>query len=234
MRTARRLVGVLMSVCLCVASPAAAADVVTDWNTIVINTITAAPPASGPSRLVEVAMVHIAIHDAVQAIQQRYETYSEGITPSSGSVIAAASKAARDILVNKFPEQTATIDATYQAYLTAHQLASNDPGVAAGAQAAAALLQKRIGDGTYPVPPPVFMGSTEIGKWRPTVSNAAGVLQPMAGSWMANAITFAVEHSSQFFSGTPPHLTSRQYTEDYDEVKALGRNVGSTRTPEQT
>ena len=234
MSAARRLVGVLMSVCLGVAAPASAADVITDWNTILLTTIAAAPAVAGPARICEIAMVHIAMHDAVQAIQQRYETYSEGVTPASGSIIAAASKAARDVLVNKFPEQTATIDSTYQAYLAAHRLASSDPGVAAGAQAAAALIQKRIGDGTYPVPPPTFFGSNEIGKWRPTAVNAAGQPQPMAVSWMANAITFAVKHPSQFFSGTPPQVTSRQYTAEYDEVKALGRNVGSTRTPEQT
>jgi hypothetical protein len=234
MSAARRLVGGLMAVCLGVAVPAAAADVITDWNTTLLSTIAAAPAVPGPARIVEIAKVHIAMHDAVQAIQQRYETYCEGITPTSGSVIAAASKAARDMLVNLFPPQTAAIDATYQAYLAAHQIAGDDPGIAAGAQAAAALIQKRVGDGTYPVPAPAFLGSNEIGKWRPTVLDAAGQPAPMASSWMANAITFAVEHTSQFFSGTPPQVTSRQYTEEYNEVKALGRNVGSTRTPEQT
>ena len=234
MSAARRLVDVLVAVCLGVATPAAAADVITDWNTTLLSTIAAAPATPGPARIVEMAKVHIAMHDAVQAIQQRYETYCEGITPTSGSVIAAASKAARDMLVNLFPPQTATIDATYQAYLGAHQIASNDPGIAAGAQAAAALIEKRVSDGTYPVPPPVFLGSNEIGKWRPTVVDSAGQPTPMAAAWMANAITFAVEHPSQFFSGTPPQVTSRQYTEEYNEAKALGRNVGSTRTPEQT
>ncbi len=236
MSAARRLVGVLVSVTLGVATPAAA-DVITDWNTTLLSTIAAAPPIpgpAGPTRIVEITLVHLAMHDAVQAIQRRFETYGEGITPASGSVIAAASKAARDVLVNRFPAQTAAIDATYAAYLAAHQLAANDPGVAAGAQAAAAVIQKRAGDGTYPAPPPQFFGSTEIGKWRPTVFDAAGQPVPMAASWMANAIPFAAEHTSQFFSGTPPQVTSRQYSEEYDEVKALGRRDGSTRTPEQT
>ncbi len=199
-----------------------------------LSTIGAAPPGAGPSRLVEMAMVHIAMHDAVQAIQQRFETYSPDITPTSGSVIAAASKAARDVLVNRFPAQVDALEATYQAYLAAHQLTGSDPGVAAGAQAAAAIIQRRVGDGTYPVPAPAFFGSTEPGQWRPTVFNAAGEPLPMAGSWLATSWTFAVNHSSQMFSGTPPRITSRQYTEEYNEVKALGRNVGSTRTPEQT
>ena len=86
---------------------------------------------AGPGRLIDNVMVHIAMHDAVQAIQQRFETYSAGITPTSGSVIAAAAKAARDVLVNRFPAQSATLDAAYSAYLAAHQISANDPGVAA-------------------------------------------------------------------------------------------------------
>jgi hypothetical protein len=231
--TARRLIGILACASLGAAAPADA-DVITDWNATMMSTIGAAPPGAGPSRLIEMAMVHIAMHDAVQAIQKRFETYSPGITPTSGSVIAAASKAARDVLVNRFPAQVATLDATYQSYLAAHQLTSGDPGVAAGAQAAAAIIQMRVGDGAYPVPAPTFFGGTEPGQWRPTSFNAAGAPLPMAGSWLATSRTFAVMHSAQMFSGAPPRLTSRKYTREYNEVKALGRNVGSTRTPEQT
>src|SRR5687768_2465653 len=155
MITSRPLIGVVLCASLAATAPARA-DVITDWNATMLSAIGAAAPGAGPSRLIEMAMVHIAMHDAVQAIQQRFETYSAGITPTSGSVIAAASKAARDVLVNRFPAQVDALDATYQAYLTAHQLASSDPGVAAGAQAAAAIIQMRVGDGTYPVPAPTF------------------------------------------------------------------------------
>ena len=179
-------------------------------------------------------MVHIAMHDAVQAIQQRFETYSPGITPTTGSVIAAAAKAARDVLVNRFPAQTATLDPAYSAYLAAHQIAANDPGIAAGAQAAAAIIQGRVNDGAYPVPAPIFLGGTGPGQWRPTVSTPRAQPTPMAVAWMATTKPFTVMHSSQFFAPGPPRITSRRYTRDYNEVKALGRNVGSTRTPEQT
>ena len=229
----RRLTGILVCFSLAAAAPARA-DVVTDWSAITISTIGAGAPVAGPGRLIEYAMVHIAIHDAVQAIQQRFETYSSGITPTTGSVIAAAAKAAHDVLVNRFPAQTATLDATYSAYLAANQIAANDPGISAGAQAAAAIIAGRQGDGTYPVPAPIFMGGTGPGEWRPTVFDAAGAPTPMAVAWMATARPFAVRHSNQFFAAKPPRLTSREYTRDYNEVKALGRNVDSTRTPEQT
>ena len=78
----RRLIGVL--VCVLGATAPASADVVTDWSGITISTISAAAPVAGPGRLIEDSMVHIAMHDAVQAIQQRFETYSPGITPTTG------------------------------------------------------------------------------------------------------------------------------------------------------
>jgi hypothetical protein len=56
----------------------------------------------------------------------------------------------------------------------------------------------------------------------------------MAVAWMATTRPFTVMHASQFFAPGPPRITSRSYTRDYNEVKALGRNVGSSRTPEQT
>ena len=228
----RRLIGVF--VCVLGATAPADADVVTDWSAITISTISAGAPVPGPGRLIEYAMVHIAMHDAVQAIQQRFETYSPGITPTTGSVIAAAAKAARDVLVNRFPAQTATLDAAYSTYLADHQIASNDGGIAAGAQAAAACILGRVNDGAYPVPAPTFFGGTEPGQWRPTVLTATGEPTPMGVSWMATTRPFTVMHSSQFFAPGPPRLTSSRYTRDYNEVKAFGRDVGSSRTPEQT
>jgi hypothetical protein len=233
MTAVRRLIGVFVCVFLSAATPVGA-DVVTDWSGITISTINAAPAVPGAGRLIEYSMVHIAMHDAIQAIQQRFETYSRGITPTSGSVIAAAAKAARDVLVNRFPPQMATVDAAYQSYLTSHQIATNDPGLAAGAQAAAAIIQGRVNDGAYPVPPPAFYGGTDPGDWRPTVFTPTGEPTPMSISWFATTMPFTVMHSSQFFAPGPPHLTSSRYTNDYNEVKAVGRNVGSTRTPEQT
>ena len=228
----RRLMGVFL--CVLGATAPANADVVTDWSAITISTIGAGAPVAGPGRLIEYAMVHIAMHDAVQAIQQRFETYSPGITPTTGSVIAAAAKAARDVLVNRFPAQTATLDAAYNSYLAAHQISSTDRGIAAGAQAAAAIIQGRVDDGAYPVPAPAFFGGTEPGQWRPTVLSPTGEPAPMGVSWMATTKPFTVRHSSQFFAPGPPRITSRHYTRDYNEVKAFGRNEGSSRTPEQT
>lgn len=207
------------------------ADAVSDWNAIAVQTtITGSRP--GPSGVLDIAMVHAAIYDAVQAIEGKYETYYVDIPGADGSPIAATAKAARDILVSRFPAQAATLDATYQNYLVTHGIPSDDPGIAVGTAAAAGIIALRACDGSFPDPaPPPFIGGTGIGVWRPTPP-ANSPMNP--GPWLGVVTPFTLTRPSQFRSPEPPSVTSRQYAKDYNEVKALGRATGSTRTPEQT
>ena len=95
------------------------ADVVSDWNAIAVqSTITAARP--GQTGMLDVAMVQLAIYDAVQAIEKKYEPYYVEIPGASGSPEAAAAKAAHDVLVSRFPSQAANLDTAYQQYLLNH------------------------------------------------------------------------------------------------------------------
>ena len=216
---------VLLAVPACVR-----ADAVSDWNAIAVqSTITAARP--GQTGMLDVAMVQLAIYDAVQSIEKKYEPYYVEIPGASGSPEAAAAKAAHDVLVSRFPAQAANLDTTYQQYLFNHGLADNDPGVAVGAKAAAGIIALRACDGSFPNPaPPPFTGGTEIGVWRPT---PPGNL-PMLAPWLGNVNPFAMTRPSQFRADPPPALTSREYARDYNEIKALGALDNSSRTAEQT
>ncbi len=132
------------------------ADAVSDWNAIAVQaTITGARP--NPSGVIDIAMVQAAIYDAVQAIERRYEPYYVEIKGASGSPVAAAAKAARDVLVNRFPApaQVAFLDMTYQQYLFNQGLSETDPGVAVGARAAAGIIALRACDGSFPSPTPL-------------------------------------------------------------------------------
>jgi hypothetical protein len=214
-----------------IATPAIAyADAVADWNAIAVQaTITGARP--GPTGVLDVAMVQAAIYDAVQAIEKRYEPYYVEIQGASGSPVAAAAKAAHDVLVNRFPMQAASLDMTYQQYLFTHGLAETDPGVAVGATAAAGIIALRSCDGSFPVPPPPpFTGGTDPGVWRPTAPGFA----PMLAPWLGNVTPFTLTRPSQFRADAPPALTSRQYAREYNEVKELGALNNSSRTAEQT
>ncbi len=117
---------------LLLATPAVvSADIVTDINAFAVQaTITGARP--GPTGALDIAMVHAAVYDAIQAIEKRYEPYYVEIPEASGSSVAAAVKAARDVLVNRFPAQTDSIDAAYRQYLAAQGLSEIDPGRGSG------------------------------------------------------------------------------------------------------
>src|SRR5262249_28889762 len=121
----RRLAGVIVLVCLIWAAPAHA-DVVADWNAITTQTAVLVRP--GPTSILDLAMVHAAMHDAIQAYDRRYEPYVVDIRHASGSPVAAAASAAHDVLVAQFPEQAATFDGLLNDYLGARGLLG-DSGV---------------------------------------------------------------------------------------------------------
>lgn len=211
----------------------ARADAVADWNAIAVQaTITAGTARPGPSGVIDIAIVHAAIYDAVQAIEKEYQPYYIDIPGATGSPIAATAKAARDVLVNRLPAQAASLDVTYQNYLAANGISPSDPGVAVGATAAAGIIALRSCDGAFPNPaPPPFVGGTGIGVWRPTPP-ANSPMNP--GPWLGQVTPFTLTRPSQFRSDPPPPLTSNQYRRDYDEVKALGSLNSTVRTAAQT
>jgi hypothetical protein len=221
------------------AATSTGTDAATDWNEIAVQALVAAGPARpGPVVFLDLAIVQAAVHDAVQAIDRRFEPYHVQIPGASGSPEAAAAKAAHDVLVNILPGQAASLDTTYHNYLAAHYLAEDDPGVRAGEVAAAGILALRANDGRLPnPPPPPFIGGTDPGVWRPTPSFLPGPppsFAPMVTPWLGAVPPFTLKSGDQFRADAPPPLSSKRYAENYDEVKALGARFNSARTPEQT
>src|SRR6266850_2815129 len=223
----------IVIVAIMLATPGSAnADAVGDWNGIAVQAVvTAGTQRPGPTGILDLAMVQAAVYDAVQAIEGRFKPYHSEIPGASGSPVAAAAKAAHDVLVSRFPPQTASLDTTYHQYLLNNGLLETDPGVAVGAAAAAGIIALRACDGSFPIPaPPPFMGGTDPGVWRPTPPANA----PMLAPWLGTVTPFTLTRTSQFRAAPPPALTSRQYAREYNEVKELGALINSTRTPEQT
>ena len=221
---------------LAAAAPASA-DVVTDWNATAVTILGQAGRPQGASVNVDFAMVHIAIHDAVQAYQHRFKTYGPAIPNASGSPVAAVASAARDVLVARLQIPTVNaglitqVNTTYTNYLISKGLAANDPGVAVGAQAALNIVLNRANDGFFPPNPETFTGSTEIGQWRPTPP----LNLQMSSPWLGDVTPFVLkDREGGLHEPGPPALTSGLYTRDYNEVKLMGRRTNSGRTPEQT
>jgi len=216
------------------AGAPAHADAVTDWNAITLDAVTTGRP--GPIGMVDIALVQVAVHDAVQALDRRYEPYHVEIQGARGRRSAAVAAAAHDVLVGMYPNQSMNLDALYFNYLADKGL-GGDPGILVGQAVAARMLPLRRVN-PNPLPPP-FVGGTEVGVWRPTNSflgspPAPPPFSPMVTPWMGALDPFTLTSPMRFRALPPPALTSDRYAKDYIEVKALGALTGSTRTAEQT
>lgn len=244
----RKLLGLAVLVLAAFTQPAYA-NAALDWNVIALQTIatgaSATPARAGPPISGDLAKVHAAMHDAVNAIERRYAPYlgpihAKHMHGAAGSPAAAAAQAAHDVLVALYPAQTPALGAALAAYLTNNGLAGDDPGLAVGARVAADLLAERADDGYFPNPPPPphpFVGGMGIGEWRPTPSLLPGPPPSgaaMAAPWLATVRPFAIDSPSKYRAKPPPALSSRMYTRHYDEVKALGSLDSSERSEADT
>jgi PAP2 superfamily len=207
----------------------ASADVVTDWNNAALDAIRAdrtAPPIASRS----LAIVHVAIYDAVNGIARTHQPY---LVPSavsnSASRVAAATAAAHQTLVSLFPNHTSTFDALHAAILAG---IPNGPqktnGITWGEFVGTQILAARANDGSNAIVQPP--GGSGPGVWIPTPPAFLPYLLPQWGF----VAPFGMSSSSQFRPPGPPSLDSQQYAADYEEVKQLGAAVGSTRTEDQT
>ncbi len=210
-----KLAGVALSgmvMCGALGVPALAqADAVTDWNAITMDAVTVMRP--GPQGMLDVALVHIAMHDAIQSIEKKYEPYHFQMKDAKGSRTAAAVAAARGVLVTIYPTQATTVDAKYFDYLSQHGL-TGDPGLVVGEKAAANIAPLRRQTPSPAAPP--FVGSNEIGKWRPTESfigtpPAPPSFSPMVTPWLGSTTPFTLTSHRRFRVSPPPALNSARY-----------------------
>jgi hypothetical protein len=239
-RARRSLLGVIALLAVLATPASARADTVTDWNQVAAAALqspgTATPPGAGqgaPST-VHLAMVHAAVYDAVNAIVGCHEPYvSSPPAKRWYSQDAAVAAAARHVLVNGelgIPAaRLDVIEAAYQAtLLPIPDGAAKAGGIATGEAAATALLAARAGDGRFG--PFRFAESTLPGGWR--LVPPATVTDP--GAWLKDVTPFVLRDPDRFRGRAPHRLGSRAYAADFNEVKAVGRAAGSTRTPDQT
>jgi membrane-associated phospholipid phosphatase len=208
------------------------ADVVLQWNEVLLDAIrtshTAPPPASR-----NLAIMHVAIFDAVNSIDRLSAPYlvKKG-GPKGASAEAAAARAAHDTLAALYPDLKATIDAALHDSLAAvPDGRAERQGIAVGRYVAKKVLRARRNDGADAVVP--YAPGTDPGDWQPTPPGFAASQFPQ---W-ANVEPFAMTDAGQFRPTAPPALTSADYAAAFNEVKDLGGDGVTTptsRTPEQT
>jgi hypothetical protein len=199
------------------------------------------------------AVMQLAVHDALNAIDRRSRPYAfTTVRPLPGaSPDAAVATASRDVIValirqlpGDFPQGCAagiaSAEADYAAALAAiPNGTAKEQGIGLGRAAAAVMLAVRAGDGSdntpaTPLADPDFPQGTRPGQWRFTPGFPFAFLP----KW-GDVTPFVLRSSEQFRPGPPYPVTGKQYAADFNEVKRLGGDgapggTPSARTAEQT
>ena len=237
MTDVRRLVGVFVCLLFGLWMPASAgANAVDDWSGIGYDVITG-PTTGNRAGLsqIDFAYVHLAIYDAVNAIDGRYSMFAvkPDTSPAGASPEAATAAAAYKMLRWLFPAQAASLDAKYANYLLGiADSAAKTRGIAVGTEVATKFIALRTGDGRNAVVPYVF--GTGPGVYQKTpAATPPGYTGPV-GLWVPGFKTFGIKDATQFRAPGPPNLTSGRWARDYNEVKKYGVQTGSSRSAEQT
>lgn len=206
-------------------SRAARADVLWEWNDAALGAAVAAKQLPF-AQTRTMAMLNVAMFDAVNGVEPRYEPYALREAPArDASVEAAAAAAGRAVLASLFPDQARAWDQLYATSL-AHvtDAKARDRGVAVGERAAAAVLALRANDGAEGPNP--YRPFTQPGRYVPTAL-------PVGSTWM-RVKPWALKSCDQFRPAPPPGLDDTVWRRDYEEIRAVGGRASASRTPQQT
>ena len=220
----RTLIAVAVAILLLFNPPLARADAVLHWNAIAASL----PAPNGFEGARRLAIVQLAVFEAVNSITGEYEPYLGTVVPTAGaSPDAAAVQAAYDVL-KAFHPSNPTLDG-----LLASSLAlipdgpAKDAGIATGHAAAAAVVDSRADDGSAATES-YFPSSADPGEWQLTTGCTAGVFL----HW-GKVKPFGIQKASDFILQPPPALDTLEYAKDYLEVKTVGeKDADSTVRPQ--
>ena len=228
------------------------ADLVKHWNMMALDAtgLDHTPASQGPAHTFgeqlgptrssrAMAIIHIAMFDAVNAFAGGYESFSHIAPAKNGaSMSAAIIQAAHDSMAAMYPSQKWIFDAEMTNELSQIPAGkAKNEGIATGARAAAAILKHCQKDGSS-IPEPHlgvdFFTSNDPGKWR---QDPIGQSPIALGAFWGNVRTLVLKSASQFRAPAPPALTSPEYADAYNEAKLLGGDGLTTptiRTADQT
>jgi hypothetical protein len=204
------------------------AAVVLKWNQLLQSTL---PQPGNPQTPRFYSMMHIAMFDAINAIEREFEPYRVRLRPGlGGSTEAAAAQAAHDVLVALNPSAAPAYDEALAADLGDRPSDFVRRGTQIGAHVAEEILAWRQNDGWVVSAFPPYAEPPLPGRWQPTPpANAAATF-----THLQQAAPMALLSATQVLPSPPPSLTSARYAADLNEVKLLGKSDSVARTDEQT
>lgn len=212
------------------AAPGSEPAVITDWNATAAAVIFTDAGKVPPEAFVWFSYTQLAVYNAVNGITGRYELYRWDLPGPRGAYPeAAAAAAAHRLLLGYFPGSQQRLDTAYAASMAKIPDGSaKDDGIWYGQQAADRIYDLRKNDRRGANVS--FSTALAAGVWRP----APPALAAFAFPWLGQIETFALDHATQFRPPPPPPLTSPTYTQEFNEVKAIGSANSTSRTPLQT
>src|SRR6516162_5743534 len=220
----------LFGASLAIGAPVpACANVITDWDDkalVLVTPMTAVGATSPYTAQRMMGMVHVAMFDAVNSIERRYQPYLVQLPadPATSKEVAAAAAAAA--LLATINEKTAAeVKTALATYLTSiPDGAAKSDGIKLGETVAAKLLEARANDGSDA--PDDYRPRTTPGVYVPTaitISTMWATMKP-----------FVMDKPSLFRPDPPISLESKEWATDYNEIKDYGGQNSAKRTVEQT
>ena len=204
-------------------SGARGANVVTEWNAVAEGVAT----TNIATDAITMALMHIAIHDALNSIDPRYEPFVVETSVPGVSPEAAVASAAHTLLFARLP---ASARPTLAAALASSLATIPDgPAKTQGIQ-----LGKAVGQTVFAFYNPVAVPGLPVPKPGPGVWSAPAGTTTLNGNFPPAFPALTFTNVEQFRAPPPVSLTSAEYTADFNESKAIGSVNSAVRTPEQT
>lgn len=231
---------VLLSLCISACQSTAVdetkfdAQVLMNWNKMIMQWATEEDGLLTLKGVRTEALMHTAMHDALNAIKPVYSTYLEVEEAPTAQPVVAVAQAAFEIAIIQFPEKRPELEAELAQWVGAVQESKiKQEGIALGKAVAAKILSARSDDKWntaveytwHPMAPGVYADFKEHS------GTPEGFI---FGAGWAKAQPFLLREQAQFRSPPPPEIASTAYTKAFDEVKAFGRYDSALRSKDQT
>src|SRR5215467_1499631 len=223
---ARTRAFILLALLVAMPATVSTANVITDWDEKAVDIVQPGMAFPPPTVYRTIAVLHVAMFDAVNSIEPRYKPYKIQLSASPDtSKEAAAAAAAGAVLIKLVPDAASDVQSALTDYLaTLPEGEAKAAGIKLGQEVAARILEARAND-----------GASAADAYRPKTKPGVYVPTPITvGSQFPNVTPFALTSPSQFRPKPPPSLKSEQWARDYNEIKDLGERYSTKRTARQT